>query len=380
MDRMKLAALVAMGFLLAPVAHAGTAYDKPYFALDLMGVMPDDRASDVDSEFSFGGRAGIGFPVGAGMGSSRTALEVNFFANPLKFEQGASADQMGVMLDLLHAWDLGGFDPYVVAGAGIIQEDYDQYDSGHLALEVGGGVAFDVFEDAFMRLGVSAMSVHNDDLPTGGDPYIDWRFNLGLVLPLADAPAPAPVPAPAKATDSDGDGLADARDKCPTTPASTADGCPAPAPVVRTDSDGDGVYDSQDQCAGTLSGLKVDASGCAVQSEAQSVVLKGVTFLPGSATLTADAKSVLDAAAASLSADRSLKVELGGHTDAQGKDAANLALSQKRADSARAYLVGKGVEASRLTAKGYGETQPIADNNTVEGRAENRRVELKVVK
>ena len=116
-----------------------------------------------------------------------------------------------------------------------------------------------------------------------------------------------------------------------------------------------------------------------VQTEKQSVVLKGVTFLPGSATLTADAQGVLDTAAAALAGQKDLKVEIGGHTDAQGSDAANQRLSQRRADSVRQYLVGKGIEGERLTAVGYGEAQPIADNGTPAGRAENRRVEFKIV-
>jgi OOP family OmpA-OmpF porin len=149
--------------------------------------------------------------------------------------------------------------------------------------------------------------------------------------------------------------------------------------VVQTDADGDGVYDSQDECSGTLAGLKVDEKGCAIQSEKQSVVLKGVTFLPGSATLTPEAKEVLEGASAALAGQKDLKVEIGGHTDAQGADAANQRLSQRRADSVRTYLVGKGVEGERLTAKGYGEAQPIASNDTVQGRAENRRVEFKLV-
>ena len=74
-----------------------------------------------------------------------------------------------------------------------------------------------------------------------------------------------------------------------------------------------------------------------------------------------------------------LKVELGGHTDSSGDDKVNQALSQRRADSVKKYLAGKGIAADRLTAVGYGEAQPIADNKTKAGRQENRRVELKVV-
>jgi outer membrane protein OmpA-like peptidoglycan-associated protein len=74
-----------------------------------------------------------------------------------------------------------------------------------------------------------------------------------------------------------------------------------------------------------------------------------------------------------------IKVEIEGHTDASGSEAHNLKLSQQRAESVRDYLVSKGVEASRLVAKGYGESQPIADNDSPEGMAKNRRVELKKV-
>jgi OOP family OmpA-OmpF porin len=222
------------------------------------------------------------------------------------------------------------------------------------------------------------MSVRNDELLVGQDAFVDYRFNVGLLWGGTSAAAPAPAAAPARAVDSDGDGLADSADRCPDMPASTSDGCPPAAPVVQTDSDGDGVYDAADTCPGTLEGLKVDERGCAVQTESQSIVLKGVTFLPGSATLTAEAREVLETAVAALAGQKDLKVEIGGHTDAQGSDTANQRLSQRRADSVRQYLLDKGIEGGRLTAVGYGEAQPIATNDTPAGRAENRRVEFKV--
>ena len=98
-----------------------------------------------------------------------------------------------------------------------------------------------------------------------------------------------------------------------------------------------------------------------------------------SSRLTADSMQVLDKVADTLKEWPDVKVEIGGHTDSQGNDAANLKLSQARAESVRKYLASKGVDASRLTAKGYGETVPLADNNTREGRAKNRRVELKTI-
>ncbi len=72
-------------------------------------------------------------------------------------------------------------------------------------------------------------------------------------------------------------------------------------------------------------------------------------------------------------------VEIGGHTDSQGSDTYNLRLSESRANAVRNYLIQRGVEATRLIAKGYGESMPIAPNTTREGRAKNRRVEFKVI-
>jgi OOP family OmpA-OmpF porin len=104
-----------------------------------------------------------------------------------------------------------------------------------------------------------------------------------------------------------------------------------------------------------------------------------VNFEFNSATLTAESRPVLDEVAADLKKHPRLRVELQGHTDSAGRDAYNLQLSRRRADAVRGYLVAQGVSAEQLTAKGYGETQPAADNSTESGRAENRRVEMNVV-
>jgi OOP family OmpA-OmpF porin len=110
-----------------------------------------------------------------------------------------------------------------------------------------------------------------------------------------------------------------------------------------------------------------------------TVVLKGVNFDTAKATLTADSRATLDEVVASLTANPPVKVEIGGHTDSRSSDAYNQKLSEARATSVVGYLVAHGVAADRLTAAGYGESQPIADNATAEGRLQNRRVELKIV-
>jgi OOP family OmpA-OmpF porin len=113
--------------------------------------------------------------------------------------------------------------------------------------------------------------------------------------------------------------------------------------------------------------------------EAQTIVLQNVNFEFNKATLTADSQSVLNDVATGLKSDPNMKVEIAGHTDSKGSDAYNQKLSQNRANSVKAYLVSQGVPATRLVAKGYGEKSPVATNDTDEGRAQNRRVEFRVL-
>lgn len=172
--------------------------------------------------------------------------------------------------------------------------------------------------------------------------------------------------------DSDGDGVVDALDKCPNTPAGArvnADGC-------ELDSDGDGVVDRLDKCPNTPAGDKVDNQGCTLL---KTIVLKGVNFDFNTAQLRADASAILDDAVAILKRYPALKVEVAGHTDSNGAEAYNQRLSENRVKAVMDYFVGKGVDAAQLTAKGYGESEPVADNATADGRAQNRRVELRIL-
>lgn len=148
------------------------------------------------------------------------------------------------------------------------------------------------------------------------------------------------------------------------------------AVVAALDTDKDGVIDTADKCKGTPASTNVDADGCPEFKGS----LQGVFFETSSARLTESSKTVLDNAAAELKRYPNVAVEIQAFTDSRGSDALNQKISQQRADSVRTYLLNKGVNADRLTAKGYGEANPVASNETVDGRAANRRVELSVKK
>lgn len=160
---------------------------------------------------------------------------------------------------------------------------------------------------------------------------------------------------------------------------------PAVAAASQSDSDHDGVPDAMDQCptqAETMNGFQ-DADGCpdAVPESVAKVMgtLSGVHFKTASPELLPDSFAALAKVAALLKAFPDLRVEISGHTDNRGDHASNTALSQRRAESVRAWLVSQGVDGRRLEPKGYGPDRPLAPNLSEEGRAKNRRMELRLI-
>jgi OOP family OmpA-OmpF porin len=131
-------------------------------------------------------------------------------------------------------------------------------------------------------------------------------------------------------------------------------------------------------CVGALSSVHAsdDFFGHAADAP-KKIVLEGIQFDPNRGVLLPPSFPELDRAAATLKSKWGVtRVEVGGHTDGRGSEAHNLALSQRRAETVRAYLIEKGLSAERLVARGYGKAQPAADNATAAGRYRNRRVEL----
>ena len=190
-------------------------------------------------------------------------------------------------------------------------------------------------------------------------------------------PNDAGLAALAGCPDGDEDGIADKDDQCPEEagPAEN-NGCPWP------DSDGDGVLDKDDQCPEVVG--TVANNGCPeVTEEVQKQLndyARTILFDLGKSSIKEESEEVLADIIAILNEYPNAKFEVEGHTDSTGSAQLNQNLSQSRALAVRDYLVENGIDEFRLSAKGYGEDRPIATNNTRAGRAQNRRVEINLVK
>lgn len=290
---------------------------------------------------------------GAGLGVGKM-IDEHFNAELRGFYNGFD-DETNRFPEKNGQWDLAGgtadvqyyfwrdkFSPYTVAALGAMNS-YVNGDSGIGFLgEAGAGFTYEILDNLLLRSDVRYRYNNNFDANLtrdNQDEYHDMVVNVGFVIPLGPKPKAAE---PEKVAD------------CST-----------------LDSDSDGVNDCIDQCPGTMTGSKVDAKGCPISLE-----LKGVNFEYNSPQLTPGAMTILDGVAENLIAyPQKNDIEVRGHASSEGSSKHNLRLSQRRSQSVVDYLSMKGVT-NRLSAHGYGEDMPIADNSTEEGRQQNRRVEL----
>jgi outer membrane protein OmpA-like peptidoglycan-associated protein len=179
--------------------------------------------------------------------------------------------------------------------------------------------------------------------------------------------------------DTDGDALRDTEDECPAEAGpKAAFGCP--------DRDADRVPDHRDDCPDEAAALTIDprkSDGCPSRvyfEESALKITEKILFASNKSTIDKRSFGLLDDIAKVLAKYPGVKkIQVEGHTDSDGKDDANLKLSQDRVDAVVKYLVGKGVAAERLVAKGFGETKPVGDNATKEGKEANRRVEFQIL-
>jgi OOP family OmpA-OmpF porin len=196
----------------------------------------------------------------------------------------------------------------------------------------------------------------------------------------ADTPDGARVNSQGCPVDSDGDGIFDGLDRCANTPSGArvnANGCPL-------DSDADGVFDGLDRCPGTPAGTEVDGVGCPLpepepEPEPEVFTFEGdVSFDFDSAVLTAAGRARLREIGDLLVTQEDLRVVVAGHTDSLGDAEYNMQLSRTRAEAVRDFLVTSYAQlsAEQFIVEAFGETRPVANNDTEAGRTQNRRVEI----
>jgi len=322
-----------------------------------------------------------GFMLAAGMVAHRRwNLEIDLFRG--RFD-GAGGDDVTIDaagLSVLHVFRREArVTPYLLVGAGAQRKDNvlggrstDAY--GDLGAGLLVGLHASAASGTALSLRLDARARYDDFT---GESRRDHLLGLGIQFAFGGestretAPVEVPPPPVVPPPDEDGDGVADDDDRCPGTPA----GAPVGADGCELDGDEDGVPDRADRCPNTPLATRVDARGCTLQQE---IRLPAVTFEYDSDRLRPDAFESLDEAIATLRRNPDLAIEVQGHTDDRGPDDYNLALSQRRAEAVLRYLVENGAR-NAMTARGYGERRPIADNDTEAGRAQNRRVVLRIL-
>jgi OOP family OmpA-OmpF porin len=243
----------------------------------------------------------------------------------------------------------GGLRPYIAGGVGMQEHRNVMSEDDNLTTSLGVGLQGKIAKHFSARAQVLwRRDFDYKSQDTSG--FSDFIYSVGLSFDFGGTEPPPPPP--------------------PAAPP------PPPPPPPNPDLDGDGVPNERDKCPNTRPGAVVDLDGCEVEAV---IELEGVYFDFDKATIKPEGKVVLNEAAALLKKHERVVVEVAGHTDSVGSDAYNQGLSERRANSVKDYLTAQGVTATRLTAKGYGESQPVASNDTDAGRAENRRVELIVL-
>jgi len=252
--------------------------------------------------------------------------------------------------------------PYTFIGGGY-QWVKGVYENAAVA-DLGVGVRYSVYKT--LNLFAEARGLrdfHNNDN--------HWGVIGGLVFNFGgEKPAPAKVvEEKPKIIDTDADGVPDNLDKCPNTPKGVKvdkNGC-------AIDSDEDGIADYLDKCPNTLKGMKVNQNGCAISYNF------GINFDNNSAKIKSQYMQKIEKFAEFLKNHPNVKAEIQGYTDNKGNEKYNLILSKKRAKAVYEALIKLGVNKNQLTWAGYGEKNPIASNDTAEGRAKNRRVVAKII-
>jgi OOP family OmpA-OmpF porin len=304
---------------------------------------------------------GMAFGYGHPLGNGRWSWELHTFTERLNLTPDTAKDfeRHGLGFDFNYRFREDGLSPFFVLGGGVARNDVvlaqfndnDYFANAAFGLVTGGLGRSEIRLRTELRYLRDRFEIGNEGHKN------DRRLGIGLEIPLGR-----------RTVEVEREVVREVVREVPRD---------VPAQIV--DTDNDGVPDQNDRCPGTLQGLATDNRGCAATAEQSSVRLEGVTFELNSARLTLDATETLVRVAEALRGEPNLRAEIAGHTDSSGEDAYNLRLSQQRAESVQQFLVSQGIERSRLQARGYGETEPVADNGSAAGRERNRRVEFNVL-
>ena len=370
-------------------AAADAEAGQGYFSV-MLSYMDDDEERGLED-----GINGFQFGLGKALNENWNIEGMLSVAAPDATLPGVvGQQQMGIGVDVQRVFQRSErFSPYLHAGVGYIEISPNGAVPSNDGAMYSAGIGF--LLDAFSsNVALKGEWRYRVDTSNSDRDYKDNILSLGLQIPFG--------PGTPKWTDSDGDGVEDGSDNCPNTPAGArvdtwgceldsdgdgvkdsldqCPGTPAGQPVdengCERDDDNDGVVNGLDECPGTPEGTPVDRRGCEIEGE---YVLQGVNFESNSDVLLASASSVLDQVTETLLKYPQITFAIEGHTDSDGAADYNEGLSTRRAQTVYDYFAGKGVAEDRMTVRGFGETQPIADNTTAAGKAENRRVVLSVI-
>ena len=258
-------------------------------------------------------------------------------------------------------YEFDGFDsftPLIKAGVGYdnMDDPYKQVQRG-LFLDAGAGVKIPFSDDIALKLEAVYLMKSNSDTYDG-----NLALLAGITIPFWEKTKKAPV----------------AKKSVPAVAVAApvvATAVVAAAAIVEKDDDNDGVTNANDKCPNTSSNVKkVDANGCA------SLVNLKVGFGYNSFEVTQDNYNHVQDFVLFMKDNSTYEAKIVGHTDSIGSNKFNQVLSVKRAEATKALMVTKGIQSSRITTEGKGETSPIATNKTKEGQAQNRRIEIEITK
>jgi len=385
--------LFILGAVLTSASGVAEEYNNPtkgqfYITPGVVGYEPPGS-----SKLGYDDGVGPGIILGYGL-SDNWSVEVlgSVVESDFRNASGSGEDDITLKwMDLVYKLKARqGWQPFVLFGGGRTEYEFESVrsDSDDVQFNAGVGLYRELTDRISIRADLRGVTSNKEG---GVQPF---AF-VGLTGFLGELKASGPPP------DSDGDGVPNDIDKCPTTPAGRvvdADGC-------ELDGDGDGVVDGEDQCPQTPAGVAVDSNGCALDGDADGVpdyrddcldteagarvnergcyieleeevtIDMSIEFATDKAEIRPDHVAQLNRAVLFLREYPTTNAVIEGHTDSDGAESYNQGLSERRAKAVYDYLIGEaGIKASRLQWAGFGESQPIAGNDSAQGKQHNRRV------